>query len=198
MGEIPGDFRAWLVMVGDSLLNRDSASESYVPCRPGSLPWRALSVIWWVMLRPSVVSRDTRHRSRDQLMNDAIETSIGSRPDAEDRQNALKLLMYGAIIGGFVTGTAGLVLGALMQPIVGVSAGVAIMKAFGVALAAPCVAFGVVWAGRAQLNESDLRRWRGVCSRRPYRPSPITQPKNRDALYALPIWLLLAGFFLSV
>lgn len=131
-------------------------------------------------------------------MNDAIETSIGSQPDAEDRQNALKLLMYGAIVAGFVTGTAGLVLGALMQSIVSVSAGAAIMRAFGVVLAAPCLAFGVVWAGRAQLNESDLRRWRGAGSSRPYRPSLISQPKNRDALYALPIWLLLAGFFLAV
>ena len=168
---------------------------TYTAIRPRSATRLLTRSVMGVLVRPKTAARDTRGRPRAQILDDSVRDAFGAAPDLDARKDLLYLLMYGGIIGAFCVGAVGLGLGALVQAIAGQGIGSAVMKTFGVLGAAPLLSLGIVWAARAQFNDIDYRKWSRAGRPEGHVPSGVSQPKDRDLLYALPLALYVAAIF---
>ena len=168
---------------------------TYTAIRPRSVTLLLTRAMTSIVVRPRLAARDTHGRPRAQMIDEGVQDAFGAAPDLDARKDLLYLLMYGGIIGTFCVGAVGLGLGALVQSIAGQGIGSAVMKTFGVLGAAPLLSLGIVWAARAQFNDVDYRRWSRAGRPAGHVPSGVSQPKDRDLLYALPLALCFAAIF---
>jgi len=135
--------------------------------------------------------------SREEAVDEAVNDGFGPLPDMDERKRVPYLMMYGGMFLGFAIGVIGLAVGAVVQMTSGRVDGSIVMRAFGVLGSAPAFAMGIVWAGRAQLNDIDFNKWVKAGSPPGHVPAGRTQPKDRDLLYAAPLAVLFAIFLIS-
>lgn len=144
------------------------------------------------MLRPFVRRSDSvlvENLTVEAAAARVVEQAFGPRRSAERRRDLLELLTYSAITLGAIAGIAGVLIGLVVDLMSGARVGHIVARAFGVAFTAPLMALGFVWAVRWAFARSD----------RPGEPmSGAAQPSHRDLLYASPIGLMLALFFVLV
>lgn len=141
--------------------------------------------------------KETWILSREEAIDETVQDGFGPLPEMEDRKRLLYLMMYGGILLGFAIGVIGLAVGAVVQVTAGQTDGNIARRAFGVLGSAPALAMGIVWAGRAQLNDIDYNKWVKAGRAPGHVPAGRTQPKDRDLLYAAPLAVLFAIFFIS-
>lgn len=167
---------------------------TYAPAARGTFTW------WWArfVTRPffvgSVVRRDARGRTREELVEVGIETALGATPDPEQRRDLLHLLAYSGVICAFVAGAVGVLAGLLVGRFADAAVASAVMRVFGVVLAAPLLGLSLVWSVRAFLNDRDYNAHR----QRELLPRSRTQPNDWDLLLAAPVAIALAFFFVLV
>jgi len=165
----------------------------YRPAKLGRFTW------WWarVLTRPAIrsaaVARDRLGRSRRQIADDAIEASIGSAPDRRQRANLLEIMATGGIVLAFIAIAMGVGVGLGVGAVSDDATGSIVMRAFGVLFSAPLIALSMVFAIRWFFDSRDLR------SAAPDSlPDQRSQPSDRDLVFAVPLAILLALFFVLV
>jgi hypothetical protein len=150
-----------------------------------------------VVVRRRVAETDRRGRTAGGMRAQAITEYLGPEPDAFGRRDLLRLAPGLLVLVGFAFGVLGIVAGAGVGALGALTAAHWVTRVFGAILTAPCLALGVVWAIRAQVNEIGMRRWERQTDGGSFQPSVLSQPKDRDFLYALPIAVALAVWFLA-
>ncbi|MHA3946873.1 hypothetical protein [Cellulomonas bogoriensis] len=159
------------------------------PMRPDSLLWRCFGLIYKTGAagHPEVVAGE---RSESAVINEILSDAVGPEPDLEERENLLELVTYIAFTVGAGASLLAIFSGVLIDFLAGSELAVLTARVITVGVAAPFLGLTMVWAFRWTFARRDLARKR--------RPSQLSQPGNRDLLYAAPIAALFGVFFALV
>ncbi|WP_232229906.1 hypothetical protein, partial [Cellulomonas bogoriensis] len=110
--------------------------------------------------------------------------------DLEERENFLELITHLVFALGAGILILGTLSGILFDTLANTEFGLLTARVINVGVAAPFLGLTMVWAFRWTFARRDLARKR--------RPSQLSQPGNRDLLYAAPIAALFGVFFALV
>jgi len=138
------------------------------------------------------VARDPRGRTREQVIDDAIEASLGPVPDRQQRADLLQVMAAAGVIVAFAVVVVGLALGLGVGAVTNNATGALVMSVLCVLLVAPLIGLSLVYSVRWFYELRGRKRAPSGSA-----PDARSQPSDRDLIYAAPIVLMLAAFFLA-